>query len=336
MKTANPQLGLVLTGGGAKGAYQAGALTYLAELGLEPHIIAGTSIGAINGAVLASHQPFEQGVRRLNQFWTQLGQVPILRPNPGAIIHTLNYAAQTFLPTLRQWMLDFLIQEGLMKDNTAIFDPTPIEQLLRQVVNPSELRRGIELWVTVFPSLKIPGLDYDWLLDLVRAYTGTDAHWLCVQDFADASTIYNLLIASTALPLAFPSREVNGQFYVDGCLADNVPLRALAARGCTHVIVIHLRNGSVWSRHDFTDQTVIEIRPEQCINKSDTPVIGLVDSWLDFSAERIAELKQRGYEDARRCLKPVIQTFRAVGEQRQSHDSLVNLTQHLLNDSPLF
>lgn len=50
MKSANLQLGLVLTGGGAKGAYQVGALQYIAELGLEPQIIAGTSIGALNGA----------------------------------------------------------------------------------------------------------------------------------------------------------------------------------------------------------------------------------------------------------------------------------------------
>lgn len=109
-----------------------------------------------------------------------------------------------------------------------------------KAVNPAALRRGIELWVTVFPSLKIPGLGYDWLIDFVRAQTGTDAHWLCAQDFADDTTLYNLLLASAALPLAFPSREINGRFYVDGALADNVPIRALAKRGCTHVIVIHL------------------------------------------------------------------------------------------------
>lgn len=349
MKSANPQFGLVLTGGGAKGAYQAGALRYLAEIGLEPHIIAGTSIGALNGAVLSSHGSFPVGVRRVNELWEQLGQSPILRPNTGAVPHTLSYAAQTFVPTLREWVLDFLVSEGLLKDRSAIFDPAPIEQLLRESVNPTALRSGIELWVTVFPSLKIPGLGYHWLIDFVRAKTGTDAHWLCLQDFADEDTLYNLLLASAALPLAFPSREVNGKCYVDGGLADNVPLRALAARRCTHAIIIHLQNGSVWSptgsrsptagnppaapshRQDFPEQTIIEIRPEQPINKSDTPLIGLVDSWLNFSAERIAELKQRGYEDARRCLEPIILTFRTVREQRQAHNSMVDSTTLLLS-----
>ncbi len=91
----------------------------------------------------------------------------------------------------------------------------------------------------------------------------------------------------------------------------------------------------MWSRHEFPEQTIIEIRPEQLINKSDTPLLGSVSSLLDFNGQRLAELKRRGYEDARRCLEPLIQTFRAIKDQRQSHDSLVNSTQLLLNDPTL-
>lgn len=335
MKSDNPKFGLVLTGGGAKGAYQAGALKYLAEIGLEPQIIAGTSIGALNGAVLSSYRPFSYAVDRLNELWTKLGQAPILHPNTDKIHHILSYTAQTFVPTLREWILDFLVDEGILKNRTSIYDPAPIEKLLRQTVNTAEMRRGIELWVTVFPSLKIPGLRYDWLIDFVRAKTGTDAHWLCVQDINNDDVLYNLLLASAALPLAFPSREVNGRFYVDGALADNVPLRALAKRGCTHAIVIHLQNGSAWSRHDFPEQTLIEIRPEQAINNSDIPLLGSVSSLLDFSPQRIAQLQKCGYEDARYCLESILQTLRSVSEQRQSHNSLVDSTWRLLNDTLL-
>ncbi|BCL40241.1 patatin-like phospholipase family protein [Nostoc sp. MS1] len=335
MKSRLPQLGLVLTGGGAKGAYQAGALQYIAELGIEPQIIAGTSIGALNGAVLSAYRPFSYAAQRLNQLWDSLGQVEILRPNNGAVLRTLSYAAQKFTPTLREWLLDFLVTEGLMQNSNAIFDPAPIEHLLREAVKPDELRHGIELWVTVFPSLKIPGLGYDWLVDFIRASTGIDAHWLCVQDFTDDETVYNLLLASAAIPLAFPSRQVNGKHYVDGGLADNVPLRALVKRGCKNIIVIHLNNGAVWNRHDFPEQTVIEIRPEERINKSNTPLIGKIDSYLDFSFERITELKKSGYEDAKRCLVPIINTFECVQNQRLSHNLLIDSTQSLLNDSPL-
>ena len=94
-------------------------------------------------------------------------------------------------------------------------------------------------------------------------------------------------------------------------------------------------NGAIWNRHDFPEQTVIEIRPEQRINKIDTPILGSVSSLLDFSTQRITELKIRGYEDARRCLEPIIQTFKTVQAQRQSLDLLVNSTSQLLNDPPL-
>jgi NTE family protein len=339
MKCANTQVGLVLVGGGAKGAYQAGALKYLAEeTAIEPNIIAGTSIGALNGAVLAAHPPFAQGVCRLNKLWHRLGYEQILRPNTGTVLRTLSYAAQTLVPTFQKWSLDLLVQLKLLPDHTAIFDPEPIERLLREAVDLADLRRGVELWVTVFPALKIPGVDYDLLMslvDLIRARTGTKAQWLCAQNFQDDETLYNLLLASAAIPLAFPQREVNGQFYVDGALGDNIPLGALAARGCTHAIVIHLDNGEIWNRHDFPEQTIIEIRPEQRINTFDTPILGSVSSLLDFSGDRIAELKKRGYEDARRCLEPIIETFRGIRSQRQSHNSLVNSTQQLLNDSSL-
>ena len=324
----NPSIGLVLAGGGAKGAYQAGALEYLAGLGFKPNIIAGTSIGALNGAVLASRQSFFQGVARLNALWEQIGQENILRPNTGTVIKAVGYAAKTAIPTFSKWALDCLENLDLVPDRTAIFDPTPIERLLSEAVDLTELRQGIELWITVFPALRIPGVKYDLLMslvDLLRANTGTKAQWLCVQDFKekDDDTLYNLLLASAAIPLAFPQRKVNGKFYVDGALGDNIPLGALAVRGCTHAIVIHLDNGEIWNRHNFPEQTIIEIRPEETINKSNTPILGHVGSLLDFSSERIAELKKRGYYDASRCMEPYLQTFRAVLDQRNTHDAMV-------------
>lgn len=335
MKSNQPEFGLVLTGGGAKGAYQAGAIQYIAELGLQPQIIAGTSIGALNGAVLSSYYPFSHAVERLNQFWEQLGEAEILRPHTGAFLHTFSYAAQAFVPTLRHWLIDFLIKQGLKQTNSSIFDQEPIEYFLKQAVHPNTLRNNIELWVTVFPSLKIPGLGYDLLINLIRSRTGAGACWLCLQDCLDDETIYNLLLASAALPLAFPSRNINGQNYIDGGLVDNVPLTALANRGCKNVIVIHLQNCSVWNRDDFPEQTIIEIRPQQNINKSEIPVVGVVESWLDFSSKRIRELKQLGYEDAKRCLNPIIDSLISIKECRQSQEYLIDSTEKLINDALL-
>lgn len=333
-----PIIGLVLAGGGAKGAYQVGALTYLAELGLRPHIIAGTSIGALNGAVLASYSSLQQGVNHLNQLWDELGQAPILKPNTTSIARTLSYVAQTTIPYFDQWVVDFLQMLGILPDHDAIFDPTPIENLLQNTINLQSLHQGLELWVTVFPSLKIPGIKYDLLMagiDLIRAKTGTQAHWLCAQECNNNETLHNLLLSSAAIPLAFPEREVYGQHYVDGALADNIPLKALAMKGCTHAIIIHLDNGEIWNRHDFPEQAVIEIRPEKRINHSDIPLLGFASTLIDFSPEHIAKLKKCGYEDAKNCMEPIVTTLTTVIKQRESHNSLIDSTVELLNDPPL-
>lgn len=338
MNNSEAKWGLVLTGGGAKGAYQVGALRYLAELGFSPCMIAGTSIGALNGAVLASQRSFAQAVHCLDELWNQLGQAEILRLNSGVVLPIFSYASQALLPTFSKGLMSFLVQQQLIKDQTAIFDPEPIERLLRQAIDPEALRHGTELWVTVFPALHIPGLKYDGLtaiIDLLRARAGTNAHWLCAQDCKDDETLYNLLLASAAIPLAFPKRSIEGQHYVDGGLADNVPLGALAKQGCTHTIIIHLQNGSTWNRYNYPHQTVIEIRPEQSINEIDLPIIGGISTLLDFSPGHIARLTEQGYQDAKRCMEAVIQTLTTVANGRRQQASLLESTEKLMNDPPL-
>ncbi|MBR8829863.1 MAG: hypothetical protein N5P05_000596 [Chroococcopsis gigantea SAG 12.99] len=333
-----PSIGLVLAGGGAKGAYQAGALKYLAEIGFQPRIIAGTSIGALNGAVLASNSSFPRGVDLLNQLWDELGKAQILKPNAGAAITILSYVTLTAVPNFQGWAVKLLERTGLIPDGNTIFDPRPIEQLMRKAIDVRELRRGRELWITVFPSLNIPGFDYDLLMvgmDIIRAKLGTEAHWLCAGDFDDDDVLYDLLLASAAIPLAFPQRQVNGQHYIDGGLADNIPFGALAARGCTHAIVIHLDNGEIWNRQDFPGQAIIEIRPEQQLNSSGVPIWGSVSSVLNFTPQYVSDLKRRGYQDAKRCLEPILQTFGLLREQRQSHQSLLESTRALIEDPPL-
>lgn len=107
------------------------------------------------------------------------------------------------------------------------------------------------------------------------------------------------------------------------------------ARGCTHAIVIHLCNGAVWNRSEFPEQTIIEIRPEQPINSSDNLFFGSISSLLDFKSDRIYELQQRGYEDAKRCMEPIIRTLIATKNQRYTHENLVNSTQRLSEDLSL-
>jgi len=335
----NLKIGLVLAGGGAKGAYQAGAIKYLAEIDFVPHIIAGSSIGALNGAVLAANLPFRQAADRLDLLWTDLGAANIIQPDRGAIAQLASYIIQTSLPTFGAWATKLLESIGIFSNTKSVFDPEPIETFLRRAVDAQQLRDGIELWVAVFPSLNIPRFRYDpamLVIDMIRAKMGQDAHWLHVQNANSDRQLYDILLASAAIPLAFPQREINGNIYVDGGFADNVPLGALAAQGCTHAIVIHLENGAVWNRHKFPNQTVIEIRPQDPINKSELPLYGDAITFLDFSRDRIELLKQRGYADAKACLEPILKTLTIERDRKTSLNLLQVRTQQIADDSPVY
>src|SRR5437764_12906124 len=82
------QVVLVLQGGGALGAYQVGVYQALHEAGLEPDWVIGTSIGAINGAIIAGN-PVETRLERLHEFWRRIeqGSPPVFQPLNGAFAH---------------------------------------------------------------------------------------------------------------------------------------------------------------------------------------------------------------------------------------------------------
>jgi NTE family protein len=316
--TSTIKIGLILAGGGAKGAYQSGVVKYLAEVDFAPHIIAGTSIGALNGAILASNTSFKQSSDRLWQLWKELGETNIIKFQP----------AKYSLHSLAQYLL-------LSGEDASFCDPNPLDKFLRIAVNAKQLRKGIELWVAAFPSAHnfLPsthkaGQIVPTIGNVITANLGQSAEYIHVQSAPTDEEIYQTLLASAAIPLAFKSRKIDGKHYVDGWLGDNVPLKALANRGCTHAIVIHLGNGELWNRHEFPNQTIIEIRPTQDM--------GGLDKLLDFSPERIQLLQQRGYQDAKRILEPILQTLTIERSRRESFARLQETTKRLRDDPPIY
>ena len=91
------QFVLVLQGGGALGAYQAGVYQALHEAGIEPDWIIGTSIGAINASLIAGNKPHNR-LTRLTQFWEQVEHVPFLRA--AGSLPIVGQAASTFWSTM--------------------------------------------------------------------------------------------------------------------------------------------------------------------------------------------------------------------------------------------
>lgn len=200
----------VLQGGGALGAYQAGAYEALAEAGREPDWLAGISIGSINAALIAGN-PRQRRVERLREFWQR---VSALLPSTawagadGALRAWANDWASAWAATFG--VPAFFRPRGLVAwpeaiAGTSLYDTTPLRETLLELVDFELLNRG--------PTrLSVGAVDVQ-----NGNFVYFDSH---VQRLGPEH-----VMASGALPPGFPAIEIDGRAYWDGGLVSNTPLR---------------------------------------------------------------------------------------------------------------
>lgn len=290
------RVGLVLAGGGAKGAYQVGVLEYLAEAGVRLAAVAGASIGALNASVVAAAPDLAAAAARLAAVWDETGRAAgAVSPGIGDLL--------TANPVTR---------------------PEFLERLLRRHVDLTELRAGLPLWVSVYPSPRPPaGLpDAGWFVDTVLVDASARCQWLHVNSLPQEE-MHEALCASAALPLIMPPRTVGGVRYRDGGIADNTPIRALLAHApCDLFIVVHLTRGILWDARDYAPGQILEIRPEKSLSADG--ILGGVGAMLDFTSGRAAALRRQGYHDTGRVLETVREVIASASALRHSQDIMLN------------
>ncbi|HET9031347.1 MAG TPA: patatin-like phospholipase family protein [Dokdonella sp.] len=202
---------LVLQGGGALGAYQAGAFQKLAEYKFAVDWVAGISIGAINAAIICGNPP-DRRVEKLRAFWD------------GASSE-LAFAAWMLGPMSRQSFTELAAAEVMIggvpgffrprmptafgpfagAKTLSIYDTSPLEQTLNELVDFDYLNQS-------GPRLCIGAVNIE---------TGNFVYFDSRKRRIDARHI----MASGALPPGFPSVEIDGHFYWDGGLVSNTPLQ---------------------------------------------------------------------------------------------------------------
>jgi NTE family protein len=290
------RIGLVLAGGGAKGSYQVGVVTYLAEAGVRLTAVAGASIGALNAAVVSAAPNLATAAYRLEAVWAEVGRAAGQASPP---IGDLVFANQVARP-------DFL------------------KNLLARQVDPAELGVGLPLWVSVYrsppPRAGLP--DWGWIADMVHARTGATAEWLHVNAMPQDER-HTALCASAALPVFLPPKTLNGVRYRDGGITDNTPLRALLDHtACDLFIVVHLKRGTLWDAHDYASGRVIEIRPDESLAGNST--LSQLGAMLDFTSDRAAAMRRQGYHDAERALTTIRDVVLSVGSLRQAQNAMLD------------
>jgi len=305
------KVGLALSGGGAKGAYQVGVCKALHELDVRVDVLSGASIGALNGAILACAPSLAQGVVRLEELWNTLDSCIkpsisghlLLLASAGAQISgfgTMQRLAVGLGSGLPFGMLAGLV--GSLKSSISLLSDSPLHDLMQRYLDLEALQTGLPLHISAYRSNE-PVLD---LLNGLAAESGLfdtgDAEFFHVQSLPREEQ-KNALLASAALPLLFPAREIGNATYADGGLGGmrrmqgNTPVAPLLSAGCTHVIVTHLSDGSLWSRHDYPGAVFLEIRPQSDIMRD-----GTFSDMLDFKPGKIAAWIKQGYDDALHCL----------------------------------
>ena len=202
---------LILQGGGALGAFECGVLRAMNERGIIPDIVGGVSIGAINGAIIASN-PHDSD-RALDQFWNDISiATPELAPPHASNAFAMASAMLWGIPGFfhPRWLAPGKDGEWWPYQWTSFYDASPIKDLLRKYVDFSRLR-------TSPVRLIVGAIDVE-LGELVLF----DSH----TDELKAEHI----LASGSLPPMFLSTTIAGRRYWDGGIISNSPLEHVLMR----------------------------------------------------------------------------------------------------------
>ena len=229
---AKPVIGLIMTGGGARAAYQVGVMRALHDMlprGVaNPFpIICGTSAGAINAAVLATDaQDFRRGVRRLMAVWKNFHVDQVYRADVwGALGNSAH------------WLLG-AVSGGRLSNRISLLDNTPLASLLERYVDFPAIGRNIEAGHLAAFAVTCSGYTSGQSVTFYQGHASL-AGWERARRVGVAMPIeLQHLMASSALPFIFPPVKINREYFGDGSMRQIAPVSPALHLGADRLLVI--------------------------------------------------------------------------------------------------
>ncbi|CAM3891260.1 MULTISPECIES: patatin-like phospholipase family protein [Shewanella] len=228
---------LVLGGGGARAAYQVGVLKAIVQFyprnhGVPFKIICGTSAGAINGTSIATHAScFHLGVRKLEWVWRHFNTHKVYRSSFGGIF---SHLAQMALMGLQD-----------VKINTeagSLFDNQPLRNLLNNLINFERIDRNIANGALHALSVDTSCYNSSRSVSFFQAAKEIE-DWNRARRGGQRTHLHTEhLLASSAIPLVFPSVKLNRGYYGDGSVHQLAPLSSPIHLGAEKIMVINLES----------------------------------------------------------------------------------------------
>ncbi|MDI9496008.1 MAG: patatin-like phospholipase family protein [Bacillota bacterium] len=256
--------GLVLEGGGAKGAYHVGAYKALKELNIEIGGIAGTSIGAINGAMMV-----QGDYELLEKVWYSVNSYELFDIDEKAIMDLKNF-------NLHDVNFSYLLHQSKEILSNRGLDTSKIRDLFDSYIDEDKIRNS----------------DIDFGIVTVNL-TDKKPVELMKEDIPKGKLV-DFLIASANLP-AFRIEEVDGKKYLDGGFYNNLPIDILADRGYKDIIAVRTLAMGIVRKVKIKDLNVTYIQPVESLGSA----LGA----LSFNREKAEELINLGYYDTLKVFK---------------------------------
>ena len=255
---------IALEGGGAKGAYEIGVWKALDEAGVKYNAVSGTSVGALNGALMAMRD-FPRAI----ECWRNI--------RPSQVIDLGGMDPETFQNVL----------EGrLESDDWSELLPQAVDIIRNRGLDVSPLRAWVR---SVVDEHKLKTSDVDLYISTVSLTDrkGLEVH---VNELPE-NEICDMLLASAYHP-SFRLEKLGGKYYADGGFVDAIPLHALVKHGYRDIIAVRLPSLGVEKRFKIPDN----------VNITTIRTYADLGHVLNFTAEQARRDMDIGYMDARRVL----------------------------------
>ena len=237
--------GLVLSGGGARSAYQVGALKALieitSEMGIENPfpILSGTSAGALNASYLAAHlDDLPSAAKNLENLWGNLTSDKVFKVDLLSVLKS-SFRLLVELSTAN------LSGE---KKTQALLDTTPLRNLIEKEYKGSAIEQSIKSGK--LRGLAVKALSYSTGVSTTFFQGSSEINpWEHELRKGKRTRItIDHILASSALPILFPPVKLGSQFYGDGSIRNNTPLSPVIKMGADRVMVVSVRSNPAWEQ----------------------------------------------------------------------------------------
>lgn len=252
-----PSVALVLQGGGALGGYQCGVYEGLHTAGVVPNWFAGISIGAINAAILAGNAP-EDRIARLRGFWELISEPGEALSMPAMAIRGA-VAAFPDETGMLAWARGMSAFGALLQGQRGFFQPRLLSPFLfgDASAEATSFYDTTPLYDTLHRYIDFDRINRDRSVRLTVGATGITRGNFRYFDSARERIRAEHIVASGALPPAFPAVEIDGEWYWDGGIVSNTPLEyILAERPREDTLALQV---DLWSARGPRPQSMMDV-----------------------------------------------------------------------------